>query len=146
MPCAPSSSTRRPAASAALRERLRPFVTDTGVELRAALADGVEGERRLAEQRLEIGVLLAQVALEGLAEAGLVEQVADADAGARHLVLVGRTDAAPRRPDVPRAAQALARPVDGTMVGHDEVGLLADAQPAVLRQVAPLAQRLDLAH
>src|SRR5207244_1818718 len=51
---------------------------------RVALVDGVEGKRRLAEQRLEIGVLLAQVALEGLAEAGRVEQVADADAGARH--------------------------------------------------------------
>src|SRR5207244_13564474 len=108
-----------------------------------ALVAGGEGERRLAEQRLEIGVLLAQVALEGLAEAGLVEQVADADAGARHLVLVGRTDAAPRRPDVPRAAQALARPVDGAMVGHDEGGLLAESDAAVLRQVAPLGPRPD---
>src|SRR5229473_3265284 len=98
----------RPApAAAAPATQLEARVGDERAEPLAqghvALVDGVEGERRLAEQGLEVGVLLAQVALEGLAEAGLVEQVADADAGARHLVLVGRTDAAPRRPDVPRA-------------------------------------------
>src|SRR5437899_2560906 len=75
----------------------------------------------------------------------LVEEVTDADAGARHLVLVGRPDAAPRGADLPRAAQPLPCSVDGAVVGHDEVRLLADPEPGVVRQVAPRPERVDLA-
>ena len=98
-----------------------------GVALVGSSSKSSGGSPRM---RLEVAVLLAQVALERLAEAGLVEQVADADADARHLVLVGRPDAAPGGADLALAAQALARLVDGAVVRHDEVRLLADPEPA----------------
>src|SRR5579884_3291884 len=90
-------------------------------------------ERRgpaLAEQRLEVAVLLAHVALERLAEAVVVEEIGHADAGARDLVLVGGPDAPARGADLARAAQPLASVVDRPAVGEDQVRLLAHAQPA----------------
>src|SRR4029077_9205853 len=103
--------------------------TQARAELDAALEDGVERERRLAEERFQVAVLLAQALREHLRKPRLVEQVADADPGAGHLVLVRGPDAAAGGADLSRAPQALARPVDGAMVRHDEMRLLADPQP-----------------
>src|SRR5262249_41050013 len=82
---------------------------------------------------------------EGGPEAVGIHEVADADAGARHLVLVRGTDAATGRADLALATNALAGAVDGAMVRHDEVRLLADAEPAVVGEVAALAESVDLA-
>jgi len=62
------------------------------------------GDRRFAQQGLEVAVLLVQRAFESFAAALLVEEVGHADAGACDLVLVGGADAAARRPDLAGAA------------------------------------------
>ena len=62
-----------------------------------------------------------------------VGEVADADAAARDLVLVGRADAARGRPDLALAAPRLAQQVELAVVRQDEVRLVADDQPVADR-------------
>ena len=61
----------------------------------------------------------------------IAEQVADADAAAADLVLVGRTDAARRGADLALAAPRLGQHVELAVIRQDDVRLLADQQAAV---------------
>src|SRR5581483_599210 len=137
-----------PLAGGERRPQLDSGVGDEGPQALAVLAvagvDLVDGERRLAEDRLEVPVLLAEVPRERIAESRFVVELADGDPGPRHLVLVGGPDATAGRADLPRAPQPLARAVDRTVIRHDEVRALAHAEPPVLAQVAALAERVDL--
>src|SRR5262249_24178138 len=129
--------TLRPLEEYARAARDRGAHLDAGVgdEWRQLLAvaavlreDLLHGERRLAEQGLEVPVLLPQVARQGLGEPRLVEEIAHANSRARHLVLVGGTDATSRGADGARLAQPLAGVVDRAVIRHDEVRLVAHAQ------------------
>ena len=108
------------------------------------VVNDVELHRLFFEDRPEVDVLLLEVALELFAERLLLEEIDEADARPRHLVLVGRPDAAPRRPDLAFAAQALAREVDRLVVRHDQVRLVADLEARVVGQVAAGAERGQL--
>ena len=71
--------------------------------------------------------------------AARIGQIADADAAARNLVLVGRTDAARGRADLALAAPRLRQQVEIAVIRQDQVRLVADEQPvadvdAVLRR------------
>ena len=67
--------------------------------------------------------------LDGLGERRRVCQIPDADTAAGDLVLVGRTDPARRRADLPLAAARLAEEVELSMVREDQMCLVADDQP-----------------
>ena len=72
-----------------------------------------------------------------------VGEVADAHAAARDLVLVGRTDAARRRPDLALAAPRLAQQIELAVIRQDQVRLVADDQPVADRD-AGRRQLVDL--
>ena len=74
-------------------------------------------------------VLVGQRGLDLLAQDLLVEQVLHPDADARHLVGVGRADAAAGRADLARAQEPLGHLVEDAVVRRDEVGVGADQQP-----------------
>ena len=67
-----------------------------------------------------------------------IGQVAHPDAAAADLVLVGRADAARRRADLPLAAARLAEHVELAVIRQDEVGPVADEQPALDVDAEPL--------
>src|SRR5581483_6808275 len=113
--------------------RVGHVVFELVAKARVAFVNLVEAQRLFFENRLQIKILFFDVALELLAKGIFLEQVDEANADARDLVLVGRADAAPGGADHAFAAQALARLVDELVIRHDHVGLLADAQlPVVL--------------
>ena len=58
----------------------------------------------------------------------------DADAAARDLVLVGRTDAARGRPDLPLAPPRLGQQVEIAVIRQDQVRLVADDEAAGRRR------------
>ena len=66
---------------------------------------------------------------DGAAQRLGVRQVADAHAAPRDLVLVGRADAARRRPDLALAAARLAQQIELAVIRQDQVRLVADEQP-----------------
>ena len=84
------------------------------------------------------------VRAQRVGEEPLVDELGEAHADARHLVFVGRTDAAAGGADAALAAQPLARLIDGAMIRHDQVGAVADLQQALVLEVAARAQRVDL--
>jgi len=99
----------------------------------------------------EQGVLLQERPLDLLPEDGGVEEVLDADAHPVHLVRVGGADAAAGGADLPLAEEALHHPVHGAVVGRDDVGVGADAQPgdvdAARREVRQLVEEhLEVHH
>ena len=96
-------------------------------------------EGRVADQPVARHHVLAHL----LGEPGRVGEVADADAAAADLVLVGRADAARRRADLLLAAAGLAQQVEVAVIRQDQVRLVADRQ-AVAHLDAVLRQRLDL--
>ena len=74
-----------------------------------------------------------------------VHQIADANAAAADLVLVGRADAARRRADLPLAAPRFAEHVELAVIRQDEMRLVADQQPvadldAQARQLVDLGE------
>ena len=106
--------------------------------------DGSEIERLLLEHGAQVRVLLFDGALQDICEHRFVTEIGEANADARHLVFVGRADAAAGGADAALAAQAFARQVDGAVVGHDQVRAVADLQQLVLREEAALPQLIDL--
>ena len=72
-----------------------------------------------------------------------VDEIADADATAADLVLVGRADAPRRRADLALPAAGLAEDVELAVIRQDEVRLLAD-QEAIADLDAERAQLVDL--
>src|SRR5512147_1036440 len=89
-----------------------------------------------AVETFEQKISLAGVRGELLPEYGGVEEVSHANALAVDLVGIGRPDTAPGSPDLLVALEVLACDVEGLVVGHDQVGLLAD-QEAVAELDAP---------
>ncbi len=72
-----------------------------------------------------------------------LREIADADAAAADLVLVGRADAARRRADLAIAAARFGEHVQLAVIRQDEVRLVADHQ-AVADVDAQFLQRVDL--
>ena len=101
-------------------------------------------ERLFLESRAQIDVLLGQVPFELFREHAVVQQIDEADADPRHLVLVGRADAAAGGADLAGAAQPLPGQVDGLVVGHDEMGEFADLERLRVGQPAARLQGVDL--
>ena len=75
----------------------------------------------------ELVVLDGEVFLETLPELLGLDEVADADADAVHLVHVAGADAALRRADLALAARFLGEPVHEAVVRQDDVGAVRDA-------------------
>jgi hypothetical protein len=67
-----------------------------------------------------------EVFFELLPKERRIQQVAHPDPDARHLVGVGRPDSTSRRPDLARPFGLLGRPIDGLVIGQNEVRPLAD--------------------
>ena len=88
----------------------------------------VEVERLLAKHGTQVGVLLLEVRGQLFSKRALLQEIHDADPDARHLVFVGRADAASGRADLTGPAQTLPRQIDRSVVGQDQVRLLGDAQ------------------
>ena len=81
---------------------------------------------------LQRGVLLRQDSGQFASERGSVEKVFHSDADAPGAVGVGRPDAATRGPHGRLGESGFHRSVQGDVVGHDHVGVLADANPVHL--------------
>ena len=103
----------------------RPDALTVGHEL---IEQRLPVERRFLDDVVARVDVLAHLLRQRVAVA---EQVADANAAAADLVLVRRPDAARRRPDLPLAAPRLGQDVELAVIRKDDVGLLADQQPAV---------------
>jgi hypothetical protein len=88
-------------------------------------------------------VARGDVVLHRLGERLGVRQIADADAAASHLVLVGRTDPARRRADAPLAAPRFAEEIEVAVIRQDEVRLVADDE-AIADADAGLRDLVDL--
>ena len=106
-------------------------------------------ERRILDRAVARADVLAHLGGQRLA---IAQHVADADAAAPDLVLVGRTDAARRRADLALAATRLRQHVELAVVRQDDVRLLADEQASVHRHAGArqlvhfLEQRLRIDH
>ena len=121
-------------------------VGDVGLEAVAVghvgLGHRVEVEGGVLDERAQHLLLGLHRGHDLLAQDLLVEQVLDPDAEARGLVGVAGADPAPGRADLELAELDLAGRVEQHVVGHDQVGVGRDAQPAHVD--AALAQPLDL--
>ena len=113
---------------------------DLLVELDVLVHDGVHVEALGAVDGRQDVVLLLDGRGQLLAEAVAVEQVHDPDAGPRELVDVRRADPAPGGADGLGVAPALLGLIERLVVGHDEVGVVADLEPPGDR----VPERLDL--
>ena len=92
---------------------------------------------------LDEAVARVDVVADVLLEPLRIGEVADADAAARDLVLVGRADAARRRADLALAAARLGQQIEVAVIRQDEVRLVAD-EDAVGDVDAVLGQLVDL--
>src|SRR3546814_15008498 len=84
-------------------------------------------DRRLAEagaKRIMMGAQPVKLRIE-LIQMG---EVAQADRATAHLVLIGGTDAAPRRADLARAAGVFAQPVTIAVEGQDKRDVFGDVE------------------
>ena len=100
-------------------------------------------ENILAEHRTQVRVLLLDVFFESRSEVGLIAQIDHSQTDASRFVLVRRTDAAPCGPDLAFPTLALARLIDRFVIRQNQMGFLADPQPARLGQVTALSQLFD---
>ena len=107
--------------------------------LLANLVDRVGGQ--VIEKR-QLGIDAGERDLELLTEEVLVQHILHAQADTGHLVLIARTDAAPRGTDVVLAQQRLERTVQIHVVRHDDVRVAGDAQ--VLGRHAVVLEHIDL--
>src|SRR5690606_30999374 len=103
---------------------------DVLAELQRFLVGGLEVHRLHAQVLGQHEVVVVQRGLELLGQLLGIVQVGDADAAARHLVLVGRADAAAGGADGLAAGGLLAGLIQGDVVRHDQRGGRADLQPA----------------
>jgi hypothetical protein len=106
--------------------------------------DGLLVDGLLAVELRQIEIFLLDVALDLLGQNLAVQQIADADAHAGHLVLVGRPDPPLGRPDLAGPLGRLAGRIHPAVVGHDHVRLVADAELRVGREGIVLLQGVDL--
>ncbi len=82
------------------------------------------GQAQAAQQRVVMGQQTLDLGLQD----GLVGQIAHTDRAARHLVLIGRADAATRGADLRPARGFLAGAIDQAMQRQDQRGVLGDLQ------------------
>ena len=75
----------------------------------------------------KLSILAVEILLELLRKLVLLHEVADTDADAVIAVHVAGTDAASRCADLVRAARRIADAVHQTVVGHDDMGAVGDA-------------------
>ena len=106
------------------------------------LGHRVQVERRILFERPQRQALGLHRGDDLLLEDLLVEQILHADAQPRRLVGVAGADAPPGRADLQAAELGLAGGVQQQVVGHDQVRVGGDAQPAHVD--APRAQRVEL--
>ena len=112
----------------------------------------LEVDRRLTEIVLQHEIVEIQHLAQLRREAVALEEIGHAHGTPRHLVLVGRPDAAARGADGVGSARLLARFVQQDVRGQDERAVRRDAQPvehghALLHQHAALReQRLQRQH
>ena len=99
-------------------------------------------ERFGAEERMHDGVLFSAGGLDVRLEQRSVEQVDDAQPAARHLVFVGRADAAAGGADLLAAGRALGGELDHAVIGQDDLGAVGDEE-LVVDLDAQIAQAFD---
>ena len=123
-------------------------VGDVRCELLAVAAVGavdlLEVQGLFLENRSQVDVLLRDIVLEFLAKGIFFQQVDDPYSDPGGLVLVGGSDAPAGGADLAGAAHPLTGLIDGPVVGHDQVCLLADPELGVVLQVTLLPQFLEL--
>ena len=126
VPCAPSNRIDLPGA-----HRLASSSSETSRDPRphaarraaaAASSTGFQSIVRVLHQPVARVDVVADVLLERLR----IVEIADADAAARDLVLVGRADAARGRADLALAAPRLRQQVELAVIRQDQVRLVAD--------------------
>jgi hypothetical protein len=93
----------------------------------------------------ELPVLRRRQLVDGATQALGLQQVRDADSAARHLVLVGRADAAPGGADGALLARFVAGLVQGAVPGKDHVGPARYAHARRVLQHAAARELVDLA-
>ena len=98
----------------------------------------------VAAQLAQLVAHARQPLRDARAQALGVEQVPHADAPARHLVLVGRTDAAPRGADGALAPGLLTVGVQQLVPREDDVRVVGDEQVRVILEEAALLEGVDL--
>ena len=128
VPCAPSNRMDWPSRIACAehqRDVAHPRPEPLGV-----LAQLVEDGFRVHGGVLDQPIAGVDVVADFLLEAGVVGQVADANAAARDLVFVGRPDAARRRADLALAAPGFRQQVEVAVIRQDHVRLVADDDAA----------------
>ena len=108
-------------------------VGDVGAQrlgvLQQRLGDGIDLHLAAVEDLDQDLVLVGQRAFDLLAQDGRIKEVLYANAHARNLVHVCRTDAAAGRADLGLAEEALGHLVKGDVIGRDDVRVGADEQP-----------------
>ena len=133
VPCAPSNMTLPPLARMPLS--MRPGIGDKGPHLlgrRGVLLIHLCGVERVgAEQRMGDGILLRAGGLNVRLQQRRMQQIHDAQAAARHLVLVGRPDAAAGGADLLAPRRALGGQLDHAVVGQDDLRAVGDKELAV---------------
>ena len=127
VPCAPSNMIDWPAriASVSSSDTSRTIGRRRSPCASSSSSTGLPVHRGVLDQPVARGDVLAHVLLEPLR----IGQIADANAAAPDLVLVGRTDAARRRADLPLAAARFGQQVELAVIRQDQVRLVADQQP-----------------
>ncbi len=144
VPWAPSNTTR-PAAVERVpdeRRRVRDVRLEPVPEGPVLLGHRVQVDARVLGERPQAEPLGLERGVDLLLEDLLVEQVLHADAEPGRLVGVAGSDAAAGGADLQLAEPRLTRLVEQQVVGHDQVCVGGDAQPADV-DPAP-AQSLDL--
>ena len=103
----------------------------------------VEDLLRVHRRLLDQAIARVDVVPDRLGERVRVGEIADPHAAPRDLVLVGRTDPARGRADLPLAAPRFAEQVELAVIRQDQVRLVADQQPVADRDAGAL-QLVDL--
>ena len=127
-------------ASAYLLVEQKAGICDVGLQLFPKLLittmDLIEVEGFLFEDRFQVNIFFLDIVLELVAKSVFFQEIDKANADPRYLVFVSRPDAPSRGADLSFAAKSLASQIDGFVVRHDQVRLLADAQKGVVRKMA----------
>ena len=95
------------------------------------------------EHGLEVGVLIGDIAFEFGGEGSKLDQVREAQPGARDLVFVGRSDAEPGGTDRILAQVRLAAAVNRPMIRHHHVRIVAELEGTLAAQMGVGPQIVD---
>src|SRR6516165_8395360 len=112
-------------------------------EVAIPLVNFFEVEGFFVENRFEIKIFFLNVALEFFTKRVFFQKIHETNPDTRDFVLISGADAAAGGADLTLAAQTLARKVNGFMIGHNHVRLLADAQLLVAAEMALSFERVN---